>query len=141
MAGVSDKEDRKLVLSAFRKAGYVYKGRDVTKEAIEATPPGGAPKTIESHSKALPYKRKRKQSSEKNEFLPDGSHEEGIDTGNFEFSEILDEQMLQKKSCVINRAPVMMAWAMVVAERLGFKRAEALSIGKLQPQFAILLPL
>lgn len=33
------------------------------------------------------------------------------------------------KSTIVNRAPVMTAWAMVVAERLGFKREEALSIG------------
>lgn len=33
------------------------------------------------------------------------------------------------KSAIVNRAPVMTAWAMVVAERLGFKREEALSIG------------
>lgn len=34
-----------------------------------------------------------------------------------------------KKSTVVNRAPIMMAWAFVVAERLGFQREEALSIG------------
>ena len=34
-----------------------------------------------------------------------------------------------RKSTVVNRAPVMMAWACVVAERLGFSREEALSIG------------
>lgn len=33
------------------------------------------------------------------------------------------------KSVVVNRAPVMTAWACVVAERLGFQRQEALSIG------------
>ena len=37
---------------------------------------------------------------------------------------------MKVKSGVINRAPVMTAWAMVVAERLGFEREEALSIGK-----------
>ena len=30
----------------------------------------------------------------------------------------------------INRAPVLTLWAMVVAQRLGFKRDEALTIGK-----------
>lgn len=34
------------------------------------------------------------------------------------------------KSVVVNRAPVMSAWATVVAERMGFKREEALSIGE-----------
>lgn len=38
-------------------------------------------------------------------------------------------QALEKKAVITNRAPVMTAWAMVVAERLGFMREEALSIG------------
>lgn len=38
-------------------------------------------------------------------------------------------QVLVKKFTVVNRAPIMMAWAFVVAERLGFQREEALSIG------------
>jgi hypothetical protein len=39
-------------------------------------------------------------------------------------------QMLQLRSTVVNRAPVMTAWATIVAERIGFRREEALSIGK-----------
>jgi hypothetical protein len=31
---------------------------------------------------------------------------------------------------LINRAPALTLWAAVVAERLGFKRDEALSLGK-----------
>jgi len=46
-----------------------------------------------------------------------------------DFHEILDEDALKHKFTVVNRAPVMMAWASVVAERLGFSRSEALSIG------------
>ncbi len=38
-------------------------------------------------------------------------------------------QAIKPKYTVVNRAPVMMAWAFVVAERLGFQREEALSIG------------
>lgn len=38
-------------------------------------------------------------------------------------------QALKTKYVIINRAPIMMAWAFVVAERLGFQREEALSIG------------
>lgn len=41
---------------------------------------------------------------------------------------MLDEQVLTNKSTVVNRAPLMMAWAIAVAERLGFRREEALSI-------------
>lgn len=39
-------------------------------------------------------------------------------------------QLLQDRTVVINRAPVMLAWATAVAERLGFTRQEALSIGE-----------
>jgi len=52
--------------------------------------------------------------------------------GGPDFHEILDEEALKHKFTVVNRAPVMMAWSCVVAERLGFSRDEALSIGKLQ---------
>ena len=38
--------------------------------------------------------------------------------------------MLKSKFTVVNRAPIMMAWSFVVAERLGFQREEALSIGE-----------
>lgn len=34
------------------------------------------------------------------------------------------------KSTVVNRAPLLTAWAMIAAERLGFEREEALSIGR-----------
>lgn len=47
----------------------------------------------------------------------------------FDFKEVTDEAVLKTKKVVINRAPVMSAWAYVVAERLGFARSEALSIG------------
>jgi hypothetical protein len=63
--------------------------------------------------------------------LPDRPPEdlESAKYGNFDFKEILDEDLLKVKSAVINRAPVMTAWAVIVAERLGFERQEALSIG------------
>jgi hypothetical protein len=37
---------------------------------------------------------------------------------------------LAQKKILINRAPVLTLWASVVAERLGFKHHEALSLGK-----------
>jgi len=71
---------------------------------------------------------KHKRSSDDNESLPDRSQE--AYEGSLEFNEVLDEGKLCTKSCVINRAPILTAWSMIVAERLGFKREEALSIGK-----------
>lgn len=82
---------------------------------------------LTQNTKTLSPKRKRKNN---NEYLPDGSPDEAVGPGAFEFNETLDEKTLYHKTCVINRAPVVTAWAMVVAERLGFKREESLSIGK-----------
>jgi len=64
--------------------------------------------------------------------LPDRPPEEveSAKYGNFDFKEVLDEGLLKVKGTVINRAPIMTAWAMIVAERLEFEREEALSIGK-----------
>lgn len=69
----------------------------------------------------------------KNEFLPNDPLEERIDAEALDFKECLDESVLMSKHAVVNRAPVMTAWATVVAERLNFKRTEALSIGKCLP--------
>jgi hypothetical protein len=66
-----------------------------------------------------------------NEFLPGPlvSADEGVALGSLDFHELLDEDALKHKATFVNRAPIMMAWACVVAERLGFSREEALSIG------------
>lgn len=78
-------------------------------------------------------KKKRKRDDDLNEFLPDRHPEESEQYGSLEFNELLDEQVLQPKYTIVNRAPIMMAWAFVVAERLGFHREEALSIGTPRP--------
>jgi hypothetical protein len=68
---------------------------------------------------------------EENEFLPSPATDDDsvAALGSLDFHELLDEDALRHKFTVVNRAPVMMAWACVVAERLGFSRDEALSIG------------
>jgi hypothetical protein len=50
----------------------------------------------------------------------------------YNFNEVLDEEALSSKVVKINRAPIMMAWSCIVAEKLGFEREEALSIGMLR---------
>lgn len=40
------------------------------------------------------------------------------------------DEVLKVKSTVVNRAPLLTAWATIVAERLSFEREEALSIGR-----------
>lgn len=142
--GVSDKDDRGLVLSALNAAGFRAiaitdaKQREAKKrrtaDAIgpsardeETSTPHGEPST------ASPAKKRRKRDDasrrlERNEFLPGPPADEGATLGSLDFHELLDQDALKHKSAVVNRAPVMMAWACVVAERLGFSREEALSI-------------
>ncbi|TFK29406.1 hypothetical protein FA15DRAFT_664356 [Coprinopsis marcescibilis] len=139
--GVKDAGDRKLVLSAFRKAGFTPKKvslKRVREDSVadprapssSSTPTqsGNAPSIGAVERIITPPRRKRTRV--KNEFLPEGPSDEveGAAVGNLEFNEILDEKVLSSKHVVINRAPVMTAWAAVVAEHLNFKREEALSI-------------
>ena len=51
----------------------------------------------------------------------------------YEFNEVLDETALKGKYVMVNRAPIMTAWATVVLETLGFERDEALSLGESDP--------
>ncbi|KAG2056353.1 hypothetical protein BDR06DRAFT_1006064 [Suillus hirtellus] len=136
VSGVEDKETRKLVLAAIRKAGYI----------AQPLRPGSEPKPKSDRSKSFdgqpvagpseprvanavqvvttPVKRKRKRDDDLlNELLPDGPPDEAAAYGSLEFNEVLNT-----KFTVVNRAPLMTAWATVVAERLGFEREEALSI-------------
>ncbi|KAH9045393.1 hypothetical protein EDB85DRAFT_1906407 [Lactarius pseudohatsudake] len=146
--GVSDKDDRGLVLSALSAAGFRAititnaKQREAKKrrtaDAIgpsardeETSTPHGEPST------ASPAKKRRKRDDvsrrlERNEFLPGPPTDEGATLGSLDFHELLDQDALKHKSAVVNRAPVMMAWACVVAERLGFSREEALSIASVK---------
>ncbi|RXW24679.1 hypothetical protein EST38_g1137 [Candolleomyces aberdarensis] len=129
-AGIEDAADRKLILAAFRKAGFAPKRKtlkrtrdDQSEESAEkpSSSAGQAGPSSPSHSTATttqptsPTKRRRTQTKS------GGS-------GSFDFNEVLDEDILKSKFIVVNRAPVMTAWATVVAERLNFKREEALSI-------------
>jgi len=124
-------------------------------ETSTPLPKNGEPSTVTVHqiyelthiswtdqsAKASPPKKRRKRDASRNEFLPGPPPEEGATLGSLDFHELLDEDALKLKSAVVNRAPVMMAWACVVAERLGFSREEALSIGMPAPVFSIILPL
>ncbi|KAG9005754.1 hypothetical protein FRB94_001320 [Tulasnella sp. JGI-2019a] len=133
---VDDQEQRKQVLGAIRKAGYVkpaikpisaLKDGDEGGEASssEGFPEAGPSEPREGQSNPI---RKRKLASQDNgdDFIT-REQAEGLD-----FMEELNEENLRNKSTHVNRAPVMTAWATVVAECLGFKREEALSIGAFQ---------
>ncbi|KAM6495818.1 hypothetical protein JOM56_008524 [Amanita muscaria] len=128
-AGINEKNVRQLVMTAFRKAGYApsrtsQKRKNGSEDQITTAGPSNihAPAAQESS----PTKRRRKR-QDINELMPKPS-DEGAEYPSLSFGETSDEQTLRMKSVIINRAPVMMAWATVVAERLGFKPEEALSI-------------
>ena len=140
------------MLAAFRKAGYQPQSQArKTLKRKKGDPEGdqeGSPKVTPgpnteagpslprpsphaSSAKSPAPKRKRTSNKTKNEFLPDpdAAFNEVINLSMVDFHEVLDEGVLEHKVTVVNRAPVMTAWATVVAARLGFKRTEALSIG------------
>ncbi|TFK43459.1 hypothetical protein BDQ12DRAFT_731481 [Crucibulum laeve] len=135
-AGIDDKDDRKIVLAAIRKAGYAYKRKPLSKktDSSETTPqptvagPSTASPMTAVEAMSTPAKKKRKRHEDTNEFLPDGPPDEASKYGSLEFNEIVDEEILKNKSAVVNRAPLMTAWATIVAERMNFQREEALSI-------------
>ncbi|KIM46110.1 hypothetical protein M413DRAFT_426129 [Hebeloma cylindrosporum] len=138
--GVESQEDRKLVMASLRKAGYGYQSErrkkvDASRSAESSGSVSGSRSSTSSTKPTAveilttPTKRKRKrQVEETNEFLPNGPADEVVEVSKLEFNEVLDEEMLATKSAVINRAPVMMAWSLLVAERMHFSREEALSI-------------
>jgi len=114
------------VLSALKKAGYTSGTDDPVSVAAASA------STLAKASSSKPTKKssskKRKRGGDYDEPLPDDPPDEVADYGSFEFEELLDQEALKTKFAIVNRAPVMTAWAMVVAERMGFKRQEALSI-------------
>ena len=57
-----------------------------------------------------------------------GVDHESEDT--FDFHPVLDESTLRGRHVVVNRAPVMTAWAVVVLQQLGFGINEALSLAQ-----------
>lgn len=151
-AGIEDAADRKLILAAFRKAGYKpqsqrkapkRKQSDVAEgEAAPESPKAkteAGPSSLSTSAPTTPTKapaKRRKRTLEKNEFLPtpDAAFNEVTNPASIDFNEVTDESILEPKHTVVNRAPVMAAWATIVAERLGFKRSEALSIGVSSPR-------
>ncbi|KAI0092018.1 hypothetical protein BDY19DRAFT_990766 [Irpex rosettiformis] len=145
-AGITDAEERKLVLNAVRKAGYKSgTAKNPSTSAQRSTPAStispsssrnssslvsGSQKHVGTATDAGESRRKRKRNDKCNEFLPDRPTDELEEQayGSLEFNEVLDETVLQTKHAVVNRAPIMTAWSFIIAERLGFTREEALSI-------------
>ncbi|KAG6869261.1 hypothetical protein C0993_000014 [Termitomyces sp. T159_Od127] len=128
-AGVHSKDDRKTIISALRKSAYLSSDPRKKLEKVQDRPVDGPSTTSAVQAAITPPTRKRKRPDDVNEFLPKGPADEAANYGSLDFGEILDEEILMTKTTVVNRAPLMTLWAMTVAERLGFRREEALSIG------------
>ncbi|KAF8335018.1 uncharacterized protein EI90DRAFT_2913877 [Cantharellus anzutake] len=126
--GVSNKEHRKQALAAIKKMGWTPE----LPSKVLISPPAVALKPSKVRGDKQPT-AKRKRTDEDDEDGPRRRHA-GANAGHtpgphaFEYNENVDEKSLASKVIIINRAPVMTAWAAVVAERLKFTRAEALSI-------------
>ncbi|KAF9055396.1 hypothetical protein BDZ89DRAFT_1055989 [Hymenopellis radicata] len=120
-----EKEDRKLILAALKKGGF--------RSPQQNTGPGPSsdsplpPVSAAVTTVTTPKKKRKRTTEDVNELLP-GPTDEAATYGSMEFNEVLDEENLRRRSAIINRAPIMTAWSMIVAERQGFKREEALSI-------------
>ncbi|TFK75834.1 hypothetical protein BDN72DRAFT_831278 [Pluteus cervinus] len=125
--GVSDKEDRRAAVKAIRKAGYSPPKRKLSEGTTDSADGPSTSASTPAPEQSVPSpKKRRKVNTTTNEFLPEPPS--AANSRSFDFNEILDEEVLRTKSAVVNRAPVMTAWCTVVAERMGFKREEALSI-------------
>ncbi|TRM67729.1 hypothetical protein BD626DRAFT_395140 [Schizophyllum amplum] len=124
-AGVDDKDTRKLVLAALRKAGYSSSGRTPRKRPADTDPvPGPSSDALAATTPA----RKRKRKEAVNDLLPSTAPDDAAQYGSLDFAEVLDAAAIVGHRTTVNRAPLMTAWAAVVAERLGFAKEEALSI-------------
>ncbi|EJD53607.1 hypothetical protein AURDEDRAFT_95872 [Auricularia subglabra TFB-10046 SS5] len=113
----------KSVMAAVTKAGYKPR-----KGKAAAT----AGSSVRSRQPAAPRyfqdaRKKRKRDSDLDTMLPSASASK-VARVDLSFDEVLDEEAIQSESVITNRAPVMTAWAMIVGERMGFQREEALSI-------------
>jgi hypothetical protein len=129
-AGVSSEVERHKILIAFgvRKVGS-------SKEAAGKGKPKSALDSLSS-KQSTGTKRRRVMDDEAlsreygNISAPKQEPGEGDET-DYIFNEVLDEDVIKSRRAVINRAPIMAAWATIVLEKLGFKRREALSLGEI----------
>ncbi|GAA5996867.1 uncharacterized protein JCM10292_006051 [Rhodotorula paludigena] len=122
--GIADEDVRKGVMAVIGKggaAGAKGKGKAAQGQQEQETKGYGG-----EFGEQAP--RKRSRESDLDRPLPTRAPREVTVDEDFAFDEIEAEEGLAQKVCIVNRAPVMTAWACIVAERLGFRRQEALSI-------------
>ncbi|KEI38592.1 uncharacterized protein L969DRAFT_95667 [Mixia osmundae IAM 14324] len=122
--GIKNVDARKLLVSNGKKpkpAAHQPPGMIDLMGQRTQTVDAGTPSSKSSASK-------RKRDSDLDRPLPAQPTKQRSSALAFDFEEILDEERLETASVVVNRAPIMSAWATVVAERLDFSRPEALSL-------------
>ncbi|UZJ52368.1 hypothetical protein CBS101457_001688 [Exobasidium rhododendri] len=126
-AGITSEGDIHKILIAFgvRKVG--------TSKGVEKSKAKGALEALSA--KPAPSVKKRKIMDDDalsreygNINAPVNEPGEGELT-EYIFNEILEEDVIKSRRAVINRAPIMTAWAIIVLEKEGFLRREALSLG------------
>ena len=132
--GIEGEELRNKIVRAIRGSAAVPEKKSAKRLS------GGSTKTGSGTSSTSPNKRARRGLSptslgrEWGNIEPEESKGKGraMDGGDmsYEFNEIMDEVALKGKYVLVNRVPVMTAWATVVLEKLGFHRDEALSLGE-----------
>ncbi|CBQ73037.1 conserved hypothetical protein [Sporisorium reilianum SRZ2] len=133
--GIESEEHRKRTVLAFKSkkaAGYVPSSSSAAASGSGTASAGLAPD--------FGAYRKRRRIADDDETL---SREYGNMTApddrpgsarrpkleiEYTFNEMLEQSQLRGRYAVVNRAPVMTAWATILLERLSFSRAEALSL-------------
>ena len=131
--GVESEEHRKRTVLAFRgkkAAGYI---------ASSASAAGSASTSIGLAPDFGAYRKRRRADDDETlsreygnvsapaDDRPGASRRPKLQI-EYTFNEILDQSLLQGRYAVVNRAPVMTAWATIILERLDFSRPEALSL-------------
>lgn len=127
-AGTTDKQEKVLDIAHRREQALDAFTESITK--VSSISPSDSSLLNMHQSSSSPSKKRKRGTASDDDLLP--KEEAAVARlGNFDFKEVTDEEKLKTRKVTINRAPVMMAWSFVVAEKLGFERQEALSIGKL----------
>ncbi|SPO25398.1 uncharacterized protein UTRI_03186_B [Ustilago trichophora] len=135
--GVESEEHRKRTVLAFKgkkAAGYIPSSSSTAGGSSAGMSVGLAPDFGA-------YRNKRRRMADDDETLsreygnvtapPEGraggARRQRVEI-EYTFNEILEEDALRGRYAVVNRAPVMTAWATILLEKLGFSRPEALSL-------------
>jgi hypothetical protein len=165
-AGIDDKTDRKNIISALRKAGYIASPKSPRPAPVasgsntnglsavqavvhpctglayfsvrwpqlsdldhahaeEKTYPGNG----KGCQRVSPHSSSRRGWNIRQYWIQRDPGRNSWSSSYFEYPFMTLFKVLKHKATEINRAPLLTAWSTIVAERLGFRREEALSIG------------